>query len=238
MNVNLEIQRQQCRVCLEDVRFYKYFSEDIDLKNDSDENIDIFTAFAFCTHLEFTESEALEVKNQFICNSCVNSLKFAFEFVKKARESDTQLRLVEYLENEKEDEEDSNQFEVSNIQIEAAEDEVGNILIIDSTFQENQELISESVEETHLEIHPEEYILEDPEDEVQYGVPEEILSMEDDSCIENNEHPESEEEESVQKDCEMNLDESETVNEEITAAERSPMKTSKVSKHDCKICCE
>lgn len=193
-----DIQRQQCRACLEEVRSYKYFSDPID--SSEDQVRDIFSAFTYCTNLEFDEQEAVEVIKQFICNSCVSSLKFAYEFIKKARESDANLRLViEYVDNEKYeddgsekyvDEEDMKYDEDEQYQEDAEvdyqedlaygeeteivdKDDLG--IIINPTFQKHDQESMQDIEEQaqDIEVDAEEYILSD------YSVSDYIMTTED-----------------------------------------------------------
>lgn len=190
-----EVQRQQCRVCLEEVKSYKYFSEPIDFRGDSAEPLDIFSAFTYCTHLEFEEQEAAEVIKQFICNSCINSLKFAYEFIKKARESDSSLRVIieEYVDNENEEKYEPECIDETYFEEEEedqdiiAKEEVE--IIFDPTFPDQAQICSdgdesfEDLEQPHpedIEVDTEEYMLEEIEEAIyeddDESVPEVIMS--------------------------------------------------------------
>ncbi|KAL5276477.1 hypothetical protein ACFFRR_001974 [Megaselia abdita] len=149
-----DIQRQQCRACLEEVKSYKYFSEPIDFASDQAQNI--FTAFIYCTNLDFDEQETSEVIKQFICNSCVNSLKFAYEFIKKARESDSHLRVViDYVENENQKfdvEEDDKYDESIYEKLEEIDEEVVDYDDQEEVFDTGEEVEESEVVKDDLEI--------------------------------------------------------------------------------------
>ncbi|KAL5281374.1 hypothetical protein ACFFRR_005022 [Megaselia abdita] len=77
----LEIVDLRCRVCYEAVTTFKTFAENIQTCSGQDVSID--SAFSFATKYDLENSK----KENILCFSCTNSLKFVFEFLEKAEES-------------------------------------------------------------------------------------------------------------------------------------------------------
>lgn len=244
MNLS-DIKRQQCRACLEEVKSFKYFSEPID---SSDPPLDIFSAFTYCTNLEFGQQEASVIIQQYICNSCVNSLKFAYEFIKKARESDCHLRgvvvedIVEYIGNEtpkynpssspsvSHRKEDESGFEAQKYEEEEVtyyeEDpaEISETEDPDAGYQKD-----EIIEETQdIEVDSEQYILEEVEQpqDTNYdsdgGVPDYIMTTVEDVHA---------------TEVVVDIPENQGKRKK-SSVEKSAKKVFKALNHKCSVCCE
>uniref|UniRef100_T1GW16 Protein krueppel n=1 Tax=Megaselia scalaris TaxID=36166 RepID=T1GW16_MEGSC len=78
----------ECRVCLENVRNFKEFTEILICDTEPQESI--LSIFEYSTSIDC--SNYLEEGPMFLCISCIKNLKFVYDFIRQARESDEKLR--------------------------------------------------------------------------------------------------------------------------------------------------
>lgn len=165
----------QCRVCLESVNNFKEFTDDFTQDTDylyPQRKETISTAFEFCTNLNISEDLDAPL---FLCLPCTRSLKFSYDFIRQAKQADSNLRKVLIYEEEDSQHEEAQEF----IKLEDA-----YVLIEDSEKQSEEEKVHflESPESsTPEDLIEEEYVIQNEEE----GSEEEyILEVNDDISLE------------------------------------------------------
>lgn len=83
----------QCRVCLENVKNFKQFTDDF--TQDTDFNYEprletISSAFEFCTKLIISEFD----NESFLCLSCTKNLRFSYDFIRQAIKADSSFHKI------------------------------------------------------------------------------------------------------------------------------------------------
>ncbi|KAL5292791.1 hypothetical protein ACFFRR_011511 [Megaselia abdita] len=144
----------QCRVCLENVKNFKEFTDILSQETDyiyEPKEETVRSAFSFCTKLGCPD------QNMVLCISCTKSLKFSYDFIRQAMEADVRLRQNNFTVTEKED---SSNEEQEIVKLEDAFmliEEIKDTKDEDTHATESQDSIDD---DDLVETVEEEYILE------------------------------------------------------------------------------
>ena len=162
-----------CRVCLENVRRYKKFS-DILTQSEEDEFYEkeessIASVFQYCIHINLEEENESKT---YLCLSCTKTLRSSYDFIRRALESDKKLRpevyeekeelLMEVLEEEEEDLEEGLKEDIKSGYVLVEEDKTMDLVVHeeqDVTFQEPTDYIEVPLIQEQVDLIEEDYDL-------------------------------------------------------------------------------